>query len=502
LLCVIHRITLPAAQFEVGWVSRNSLEQEVQTMFNNGIVRPVLLATLACVYAAGPVGQIKASERNRHSPEDSVEPTAGTWKTWAISSGKDFRVPPPPDYRATQQELHEVRAAVANQDPSVLASITYWNAGAPSYRWMQLITNRIVSGKPVTAYSHRLYTYVAMAMYDATVATWDSKYAYSRPRPSELDSRLKTRLATPQSPSYPSEYAASGAAAAAVLSYFLPDEAGTFQSQAEEAGKSQIYAGLAFPSDYSAGLELGRKVAQEVIQLAKNDGSDVPWSGTVPVGKCLWLGTNPGNAAAAIWKPFLLRSPSEFRPPAPADCDSPQMVAETAIVRDFPRSPAAFATNQRAFYWQSLEGTTYWPYVYADKWMFEDRLIENPPRAARVYALIAISFFDSFIASQDGKFTYWYIRPHQLDPSIVPLFPVPPFPAYPANHSTFSATRSQILAYLFPLHADEILALGKEAGDSRIWAGIHFPEDNVAGVALGTSVASRFIAWAKADGSQ
>ena len=27
----------------------------------------------------------------------SVEPKAGTWKTWVISSGKDFRVPPPPD---------------------------------------------------------------------------------------------------------------------------------------------------------------------------------------------------------------------------------------------------------------------------------------------------------------------------------------------------------------------------------------------------------------------
>ena len=27
----------------------------------------------------------------------SVEPKAGTWKTWIISSGKDYRVPPPPD---------------------------------------------------------------------------------------------------------------------------------------------------------------------------------------------------------------------------------------------------------------------------------------------------------------------------------------------------------------------------------------------------------------------
>ena len=34
-----------------------------------------------------------------------VEPKAGTWKTWIISSGKDFRVPPPPDAGTTAGEL-------------------------------------------------------------------------------------------------------------------------------------------------------------------------------------------------------------------------------------------------------------------------------------------------------------------------------------------------------------------------------------------------------------
>ena len=34
------------------------------------------------------------------------------------------------------------------------------------------------------------------------------------------------------------------------------------------------------------------------------------------------------------------------------------------------------------------------------------------------------------------------------------------------------------LAYLFPSHAEFIREVGKEAGDSRIWAGIHYPMDN------------------------
>jgi PAP2 superfamily len=71
----------------------------------------------------------------------------------------------------------------------------------------------------------------------------------------------------------------------------------------------------------------------------------------------------------------------------------------------------------------------------------------------------------------------------------VPLFPVPNFPTYPSNHSTYSADRSEILAYLFPTRADFIRAIGNEAGDSRIWAGIHFPMDNIAGKQLGRSVA-------------
>jgi membrane-associated phospholipid phosphatase len=434
--------------------------------------------------------------------DQPVEPNAGTWKTWAISSGKDYRVPPPPDAATTRGELVWLKSAVSESNPYIADSVRFWSAGAPAYQWLELISNRAFAGAPLTAFPHRVYTYVALAMYDATVATWESKYFYNRPRPSQVDATLKPRLPVPHSPSYPSEHAATAAAAAAVLSYFFPAEAASFQAMADEAGKSQLYAGLAFPTDYFAGVDLGKKVAQRIIDLAKGDGSDAVWTGTVPTGKCMWIGANPGNVTAIYFKPFLLASPSEFRPATPPACDSPQMVAEVGIVRDFPRSPAAFATNQRAMYWQSPEGINFWPYVYANKWMFEDKLDQNPPRWARAYALIAASFFDAFIASQDGKFTYWYIRPPQLDPSIIPLFPVPNFPSYPSNHATFSTTRGEMLAYLFPQRADFAHALGKEGGDSRVWAGIHYPVDLVSGNQLGQSVVQKFIAWAKADGSQ
>jgi membrane-associated phospholipid phosphatase len=89
-----------------------------------------------------------------------------------------------------------------------------------------------------------------------------------------------------------------------------------------------------------------------------------------------------------------------------------------------------------------------------------------------------------------------------LDRGITPLFPAPNFPSYPSNHSTISTSRTEILAYAFPREADYVRSVGKEAGDSRIWAGIHFPIDNVAGIALGKAVAQKVIAWAENDGSK
>jgi len=64
-----------------------------------------------------------------------------------------------------------------------------------------------------------------------------------------------------------------------------------------------------------------------------------------------------------------------------------------------------------------------------------------------------------------------------------------------------STAPSEILAYLFPTRADFIRMLGKEAGDSRVWAGLHYDIDNYAGVELGRAVAGKFIARSKHDGA-
>jgi membrane-associated phospholipid phosphatase len=453
--------------------------------------RPVLLAVTGLSLLIGTA--------TAQSAVGMIEPGAGKWKTWVISSGDQLRVSAPPDAASTKDEIAWLHDAVAQNHPSIVASIPRWDAGAPTYPWIQYLNSRFNNGLPMTAYPYRLYALVSAAMYDATIAAWDSKYAYNRPRPSDVDSTLATRLPNPRSPSYPSEYAAVAAAASEVLAYLLPSEAESFRVLAQNAGMSRLYAGVDYPTDYFAGLDLGRAVAAKVIERAKADGSDFVWSGSIPQGPGFWVGTNPGNVNATNWKTFVMASASEFRPPPPPAWNSAETAAELAVVRNFPRTDA---TKQRSFFWQSPQGLTTWWYDYISRQLFESKQDQNPPRAARAYALMSVCMFDTFTASQDGKFTYWYARPHMLDQNISPLFTVPNFPSYPSNHSSFSANRAEVLAYLFPWDADYIKSWGADAGNSRIWAGIHYQFDNVAGNTLGKKIADKCIAWASQDGSQ
>jgi hypothetical protein len=59
-----------------------------------------------------------------------------------------------------------------------------------------------------------------------------------------------------------------------------------------------------------------------------------------------------------------------------------------------------------------------------------------------------------------------------------------------------------MLGYLFPRDAEGFAALGERAAESRIWAGIHYRSDIVAGRQLAIAVADKVIERAMHDGAQ
>jgi PAP2 superfamily len=144
--------------------------------------------------------------------------------------------------------------------------------------------------------AYRALSALDIAIDEAMVAAWDSKYAYARPHPSTLDPELWTAIPIPTGPSYPAAHAVAAGAAAAVLEYLYPKQAEAFRAMSEEAATSRLLAGVAYPSDVAAGLELGRRVAAKVVERAAADGSDAPWTGTVPVGPGLPEGISLRNS--------------------------------------------------------------------------------------------------------------------------------------------------------------------------------------------------------------
>lgn len=416
-----------------------------------------------------------------------TERPIGTWKTWVITPGKEFRLPAPPDKTASQTEVQQLEALAKTRDAAALERIRYWDSGSPNYRWNELAVQQALKNGMGANRAARMLSLVHVAIFDAMVVAWDNKYQHFRPRPSQLQRSFKTALPNPSSPAYPSEHAVAAGAASAVLAALFPNDAAVFQAKAEEAGRSRLLAGTDYPSDVTAGLELGRKVAAKVLERAKADGSDAKWNGSVPTEKGKWTGSNPVEPLGGTWRTWALGAGNQFRPGPPPAFDSAQMGKELLEIKEFKRTNL---TNITASYWEYYGGRAYFD-LYTQllgQKLFEYHLDRSPPRAAQAYATQAVAFHDLFVAAWDTKYTYWQIRPFQLDPGVTPVFTTPNHPSYPAAHATIAGAMETVMGALFPADA---AFFGKQADDeswSRLWAGIHFRSDIEAGRALGRKV--------------
>jgi PAP2 superfamily len=417
--------------------------------------------------------------------------SAKNFPMWLTSGPEALRSPPPP--ADAMEEVRQLKDLASHRTAADLDLIAWWDVGGPVYRWNQIANDELLDHGVLTVMASRHLALVHAAMQDAVVVAWGSKIAYGRPRPSQLDPTLAVALPVPSSSSYPSEFAAATTAAAEVLAYVFPDRAQVLRGKAEQAIRSRQLAGLEFPSDAVAGREIGMQIAALAIERGKIDGSDRKWTGTVPEGPGKWKGTNPVSPATATWKTWVLAAPDVLRPPPPPAWDSPQLKAELQELKAFERTPK---TDSIAMYWETFGGRrafALWN-EHARRMMLEYGLAADPPAAARALAAVNIAFYDATVACWDAKYAYWQIRPSQLDPELKPLFPPPNHPSYPAAHGCLSTAAATTLARLFPRDAETFLALGKQAAEARIWAGIHYRSDIDAGQAIGRAVSEQVMA--------
>ncbi len=413
-----------------------------------------------------------------------TEPSAGNWKTWFISSGKDYRLSAPAN---SKNEVAEVLSLQQKTDSSALQHIRYWNAGAPGYRWQEMMSKIWVMDTGRNGALANML--LGVSIYDATVAAWNTKYAYKNLRPFEIDKRIKCLVPKPESPSYPCEYSVAAGVAVTIFSKFYPALTDSVNRMAQQLMSSRIAAGVAFPSETRAGFELGKRIAEKEIEFTKDFVSKEIWDGKIPKGPNYWRGNFAMLPMAGKNKTVVLNSSSQFRPGPPPDF--------AKDMEELKKFKPGFRSLSNAFYWANVD---FWS-EQLNKKIFENNLHLNPPQSARLYAITAIGFYDGFVSCWDAKYTYWGIRPDQYDTTYrPPIIFTPPFPGYPSGHAAIGGVMCELLSYFFPENKDFYLQKAKEGAESRFQAGIHFRTDNDVALDMGRKVGDFIIQKLKGDG--
>jgi membrane-associated phospholipid phosphatase len=437
----------------------------------------------------------------------AAEPTGGSWKPFVLNSSDAIRSIPPPSQGSAQfsQDINELKALQLNRTAKVNESITYWNNGSV-VRWNEIARSLVVKNSTSPPMASRVYALLSVAHYDALVSAWNNKYIYNRSSPHDIDPTILPAVQITSDPAYPSDHAAVAGASAAVLSYLYPNETAWLAKQATADEESRLQAGVNFRSDITAGDSLGRIVAQEVINRAKKDGSNVPWNGTVPTGPGKWVSTTspPQPPLLPNWgnvTPWLLNSSNLTMPSSPPVFGSAEFNTSLQEVKQIANNRTA-EQLQIAQFWNDGTGTTtppgHWNQIACD--LIQSYKL-NELRSARTLALMNAATMDAGICCWKAKYNYWYPRPIQADPTIKTAFATPNFPSYTSGHSDFSAAAGGVLSYIFPKEKSELQAKVQQASMSRVYAGIHYRFDCDQGVKVGSEVAQRSILRGEQDGS-
>jgi hypothetical protein len=272
------------------------------------------------------------------------------------------------------------------------------------------------------------------------------------------------------------------------------------------------------------GVAFGHSVAQAIMQLRAGDGameamhgSNIHPDGTLP-GE--WRRTGSEEPMAPGWglvTPWAMISANQFDQGGPPLLDSQAYADAYKEVCDWGAKDSALRTVEQshlAMFWS--------PHVPA-KWNSLARdICRNEAlslvEGARLFALLSVTLADSAIAGWDMKYGYNFWRPVTAirlgdddfndqtasDPAWEPYLSTPAFPEYVSGHSLTCAAAATLLErflgtdiYTFqmttmgmpePRTFQSFRAAAEEAGQSRIYGGIHFQFANEDGLKAGTAL--------------
>ncbi len=227
-------------------------------------------------------------------------PWWGEVRPFALADASACPAPPPPAYseqggsafQRETEEVHRISQAATQEQRQVSL---YWaddplKTPTPAGHWTFIATDQLKAGKASLARSAQVYARLHLAMADAFIAAWKTKYTVNLLRPVTavqltIDSQwVPTMMHTPPFPEYPSGHSVLSAAAAGVLEHEFgertrftdnthndrgwgPRSFASFRAAADEAAVSRLYAGIHFRSGVDGGKVQGLCVSARVLGL-------------------------------------------------------------------------------------------------------------------------------------------------------------------------------------------------------------------------------------------
>jgi PAP2 superfamily len=241
------------------------------------------------------------------TPPDYMDAVENNWKTlrpFTLDSASQFRAGPPIKYDSAKgspfyKQAYEVYEAVKSPNIGDSATAWYWDDNpntsvtqghiayfqqkmSPPGHWIHIACNVAVKENYDAIKTAALVSQTAIAIFDAIISCWETKYYYNYIRPETfinkyIDKEWQPLIQTPPFPEYTSGHSCISASAATILSNMVGDnyvfidstevpfgrpirKFDSFYQAANQASISRLYGGIHFKEALETGNKQGKQV--------------------------------------------------------------------------------------------------------------------------------------------------------------------------------------------------------------------------------------------------
>ena len=299
-------------------------------------------------------------------------------------------------------------------------------------------------------------------------------------------------------------------------------------------------------ADGEEGTSVGLASASSIIAMRTGDGRMTP-VGTTSVfetkepGPGVWRLTPPFAVPQTPWlgsvKPFLLKSPGQFRPEPPLPLSSTEWVRQFNEIKAWGRATNSLRTSEQTAVARFYTANVVRQFNRAGRDLAAARAL-GVVDTARLLAMVNTVSADAIMSVLNAKYRFLFWRPvTAIDPSAVtadgfgpvpgfddgnpatdeepgwrPLVTTPNHPEYPAAHGTNTSAMAEVFSEFLGTdhidldihgfdaagapgnldavhHFDTAGQLRNEVINARLWGGLHYRRSSEVGVHLGRKVA-------------